>query len=124
AAATPPVLYLLSLVRPLKGAVAAPGRARPHHEEAEHIRAEAAAYFDLARSNASGLPAPLLALVMRLPASGKTTLAQALVGRLGLVHISSDVVRKELAHLAPGEPAARPFAKAFYAPTMPRRTYA
>ena len=61
---------------------------------------------------------------MGLPASGKTTLAQALVGRLGLVHISSDVVRKELAHLAPGEPAARPLAKAFYAPTMTRRTYA
>ena len=84
-----------------------------YDEGAEHIRAEAAAYFDLAWSYAGGLPAPLLALVMGLPASGKTTLAQALVGRLGLVHISSDVVRKELAHLAPGEPAARPVPKAF-----------
>ena len=46
---------------------------------------------------------------MGLPASGKTTLAQALVGRLGLVHISSDVVRKELAHLAPGEPRREAF---------------
>ena len=42
----------------------------------------------------------------------------------GAVHILSDVVRKELAHLAPGEPRSEAFGKGLYAPTMTRRPYA
>jgi aminoglycoside phosphotransferase family enzyme/predicted kinase len=93
-------------------------------EEAGHTRAEATAYFDLAWSYAGGLPAPMLIMVMGLPASGKTTLAEALAGRLGLVLLSSDLVRKQLAGLTPDRRHHDAFARGLYAPAMTRRTYA
>ena len=67
--------------------------------ETAQIEAEASAYFNLAWAVAGGLPRPLLVVTMGLPATGKTTLARALAGQLGLVHLSSDVVRKQLAGL-------------------------
>ena len=99
-------------------------------EEAATDRAEARAYFDLAWAYAGGMTPPgehskpLLVLAMGLPASGKTSLARALAGRLGLVHLSSDVVRKELAGLRPRDRAGGAFGEGLYDPAMTRRTYA
>jgi aminoglycoside phosphotransferase family enzyme/predicted kinase len=99
-------------------------------EEAAADRAEARAYFDLAWAYAGGLAqpgarrAPLLVLSMGLPASGKTSLARTLAGRLGLLHLSSDVVRKELAGLRPTDRAGGAFGEGLYDPAMTRRTYA
>jgi aminoglycoside phosphotransferase family enzyme/predicted kinase len=86
--------------------------------------AEARAYFDLAWAYAGGLREPLLVVTMGLPASGKSTLARALAGRLGLLHLSSDAIRKELAGLRATEPAGGAFREGIYAPAMTRRTYA
>lgn len=86
--------------------------------------AEAGAYFDLAWAYAGGLGRPTLVVSMGLPASGKTTLAHALAGRLGLVHLSSDVVRKELAGLPPTARAGGAYQQGLYDPAMTRRTYA
>jgi predicted kinase len=61
---------------------------------------------------------------MGLPASGKTTLARALAGRLGVVHISSDVVRKQLAGLRPSERRREGFGQGLYGPAASFRTYA
>jgi predicted kinase len=47
-------------------------------------------------SDPNMVPAPVLYLVMGLPASGKTTLARALADRTGALHLSSDALRAEL----------------------------
>jgi aminoglycoside phosphotransferase family enzyme/predicted kinase len=92
--------------------------------EEGRVRAEARAYFDLAWSYAGGLPRPMLLMTMGLPASGKSSLARALAGRLGFVQISSDVVRKQLAGLQPTERGDATVNEGLYAPAMTRRTYA
>lgn len=85
---------------------------------------EARAYFDLAWAYAGGLGRAMLLVTMGLPASGKTSLAAALAQRLGLVHLSSDVVRKELVGLAPTERCPAAFGAGLYTPAMTRRVYA
>ena len=84
---------------------------------------EARAYFDLAVTYAHQ-PERTLLVTMGLPASGKTTLARALAGRLGLVHLSSDVVRKQLAEMRPSEHRLDGFERGLYGRSMSRRTYA
>lgn len=92
--------------------------------ERDPLIAESRAYFDLAWAHARGLPRPLMMVTMGLPASGKTTLARALAGRLGLVHISSDVARKTMAGIAPTRRGSDAFGSGLYDPAMTRRTYA
>src|SRR5215203_4332311 len=89
--------------------------------EAEAVTiAEARAYFDLAWTYAGGLGGPLLVVTMGPPGNGKTTLARGLAGRLGLVHVSSDVIRKHLAGLRPTDRGDA----SLYSSPMTRRTYA
>jgi aminoglycoside phosphotransferase family enzyme/predicted kinase len=87
--------------------------------------AEARAHWLLALG---GLEAPgrrpCLVLVGGLPGTGKSTLARALVERHGFMLIRSDLVRKELAHLAEGEPATSPYGTGIYRPEWNERTYA
>jgi hypothetical protein len=84
----------------------------------------AQSYFDLAYAVATPLPRPILVVTMGLPASGKTTLARGLAGRLGLVHLSSDLTRKQLAGLRPTFHATHFFESGIYTRGMSRRTYA
>lgn len=65
-----------------------------------------------------------LVLVGGLPASGKSTVAGALADRLGLTLLSSDRLRKELAGLAPEQPAPSGYRTGIYTPEWTRRTYA
>jgi predicted kinase len=92
--------------------------------EEARIIGECRAYFDLAWAHAGGLVRPSLVVSMGLPASGKTTLAQALARRLGMVHLSSDEVRKQLAEVPLVDRRVDPFRHGLYDPTMTRRTYA
>ncbi|MEB3982019.1 AAA family ATPase [Mycobacterium sp. 663a-19] len=92
--------------------------------EGEPIIAESRAYFDLAWAHAGGLPGAPMIVTMGLPASGKTTLARALAGRLGLVHLSSDVARKRMAGIEPTRRGGDEFGSGLYDPAMTRRTYA
>jgi aminoglycoside phosphotransferase family enzyme/predicted kinase len=85
---------------------------------------EARAYFDLAWAYAGGLRERLLVVTMGLPASGKSTLARALAGRFGMVHQSSDLVRKERAGLRPTERGDSALNTGIYAPQQTRQTYA
>jgi aminoglycoside phosphotransferase family enzyme/predicted kinase len=88
-------------------------------------RALARGYFDLARhAYAAGAPRPLLLLLGGLPASGKSTLAHALAGRLALVPVNSDVVRKQHAGLAPTQRRVEGFGAGLYAPAATEATYA
>jgi hypothetical protein len=88
------------------------------------VRKEAQQYFHLAWSYAGGVAHPTLFVAMGLPATGKTSLAGALASHLGLVHLSSDRVRKELAHRAPTEHRDDTFRHGLYSAAMTRRTYA
>jgi len=64
-----------------------------------------------------------LVLVGGAPGSGKSTLAVALADRLGYTLLNSDRVRKELAGIAPEQPAAAPFGEGIYDRRHTERTY-
>jgi uncharacterized protein len=88
------------------------------------IAAEVRAYFDLAYAVAEPPAKPLLIVSMGLPASGKSTLARGLAGRLGAIHLSSDFTRKHLVGLRPNVHRIDAFEGGIYTRTMSRRTYA
>ncbi|WP_406815069.1 AAA family ATPase [Mycobacterium sp. M23085] len=92
--------------------------------QARQLVAESRGYFDLAWAHAGDLPRPAMVVTMGLPASGKTTLARGLAGRLGLVHLSSDVARKRMAGIEPTQRGNDGFSSGLYDPAMTRRTYA
>jgi aminoglycoside phosphotransferase family enzyme/predicted kinase len=96
----------------------------PASSDAAELFDESRAYFDLAYTIATRSVQPRVLVCMGLPASGKTTLARALAGRLGLVHLSSDLVRKRLAGVRPTSHRADDFEGGMYSRTMTRRTYA
>jgi uncharacterized protein len=92
--------------------------------EAERIARQANAYFDLAYTYTTRSRRPTVVVVMGMPATGKTTLAHALAGQLGLEHVSSDLVRKYLAGVRPTSHGPEPFGHGLYTRAMTRRTYA
>ena len=65
-----------------------------------------------------------LALVGGLPGSGKTTVASRLATAYGWVHLSSDLTRKRLADVTPGERVPAAFLGGLYTPEMTTLTYA
>jgi uncharacterized protein len=67
---------------------------------------------------------PALVLVGGLPGTGKSTLAHALAGSANFELIRSDVVRKELAGLAPHAPSPPEARSRLYSPEVNERTYA
>jgi hypothetical protein len=81
-------------------------------------------YFDLAEhAYAGAAPRPLLLVLGGLPASGKSTVARALAGRLALVPVNSDVVRKRLAGLSPTARGAADDHAGLYTPAASAATY-
>jgi uncharacterized protein len=92
--------------------------------ESERVAQQARAYFELAHEYATPAAQPLLLVTMGMPASGKTTLARAVAGRLGLVHLSSDVVRKRLIGMRPLAHRPDGYQRGLYSRAMSRRTYA
>jgi uncharacterized protein len=112
--------YVRGKVRSLR--LAQLGEARAADET--RIIAESRAYFDLAWAHAGGLGAPPFLICMGLPASGKTTLARNIASRLGLVHVSSDRVRKAMAGVQPTQRGTDSFRQGLYDPSMTERTYA
>jgi uncharacterized protein len=92
--------------------------------ESARLAVESQAYFDLAHTYASRAPGQLLLVTMGLPATGKTTLARALAGRLALVHLSSDVLRKRKVGLRPTSRRPDGFGRGLYTRSMSRGRYA
>ncbi|MFF5211086.1 AAA family ATPase [Streptosporangium sp. NPDC000396] len=64
-----------------------------------------------------------LILVGGPPGTGKSTIAAALADRLGYTLLSSDRIRKELAGIAPEQPASAPFGEGIYGQEYTERTY-
>jgi hypothetical protein len=98
----------------------------PTVREKDKRRATRAArrYFDLACRYAKELAPATLLVAGGLPASGKSTLARALAERYGFEVISSDVVRKELAHVPADEHRYEMYRGGIYSPDVTERTYA
>jgi uncharacterized protein len=86
--------------------------------ESQHT---AQGYFDLALSYTRAKP--ILVVMMGLVGSGKTTISEALAGRLAAVHISSDVTRKQLAGIPETEHRFDEAGKGIYSPEFNIRTY-
>jgi predicted kinase len=88
-------------------------------------RAQTAArrYFDLASRYAGSLPPAMLVVTCGLAGSGKSTLARALSQEKSFEVISSDIVRKRIAGLAPEEPRRESFEAGIYAPDATEKTY-
>lgn len=100
--------------------------AQPEVPASEKRRARAAArrYFQLACRYAEALKPPLLLVTCGLAASGKSTLARRLAEDRSLEVISSDVVRKRLAGIAPTERRPEAFGRGIYTAEFTERTYA
>jgi len=81
----------------------------------------ASSYFDLADSYIRSKP--ILFITTGLVGTGKTVLAQALAKKLGLVVISSDVIRKQLASIPLTEHRFEEVDSGIYSPEFSRRTY-
>ncbi len=81
----------------------------------------ARSYFDLAFAYTR--TRPVLLITTGLVGTGKTTLAQTLAKRSGLVVISSDVLRKQLAGIPQTEHRYEEFSSGIYSDEFSRRTY-
>jgi hypothetical protein len=64
-----------------------------------------------------------LVLVGGSPGTGKSTVSDAVAGRLGMVLLSSDRLRKELHGLAPQESGRAAYGEGMYAPADTEQTY-
>lgn len=100
--------------------------------EKERALELAKAYFGLAHEyirarrwrSGPGGGRPVLLAFFGLMGSGKTALSRELARRWGLHWISSDVLRKRLAGVAPDEHRYVEFETGIYSPEFTRRTYA
>lgn len=98
----------------------------PHISENEKnvAREKSYRYFRLAKGYIvrRGLPQSLI-ITCGLMGTGKSALAQELSFELGLESINSDVVRKELAGIAPDAHAFEAYKKGIYTPAASEATY-
>lgn len=96
----------------------AQSRQRVAEEAAEAVR-----LAELARAHLRRAEVRLIA-IGGAPGTGKSTLAGALADRLGMVVLSSDRLRKELAGIDPAHHAAAGWQEGIYSPAWTTRIYA
>lgn len=80
-------------------------------------------YLALSDRYADRFSRPMIWVICGMPASGKSTLAQALSLALNILSINSDVVRKKIFSAPPTDPENMPFEKGMYSETATGRTY-
>ncbi|MFZ0614720.1 MAG: AAA family ATPase [Desulfobacterales bacterium] len=86
-------------------------------------RREAGQYLALAYRYALKFTRPVIWVVCGLPASGKSTIAEALGKVLGLATLRSDAVRKQLFEIPAETAVIQPFGEGLYAPEVTALTY-
>ncbi len=92
-------------------------------DERRRALATASRYFELAYGYACRLERPTLILTAGLMGTGKSVLARAISPLLGAQIIRTDVLRKELMQIDPGERHPEKFGEGIYAASVSRRTY-
>ncbi len=92
-------------------------------QENEIILKEAQQYFSLAHYYAQRMNEPAIFMVGGLIGTGKSTIARALGNQLNWPILSSDVIRKELAHLTPQTRCLENFQQGIYSPDFSHKTY-
>lgn len=99
---------------------------QPEISEAQkaQVTADAHRYFELAHSYAMQSSPHALMITIGVTGSGKSYLANALAAHIGAVILSSDVTRKRLLDIEPGERHFEPFEQGIYDPEVTERTYA
>lgn len=85
---------------------------------------EASELFKLARYATKWSPQPLLIMVGGVMGSGKSTIARGIQEEYAYRLLSTDSIRKQLAHLHPAQPQAEQFGTGIYDPAWTRQTYA
>ena len=100
----------------VRGKVACFGSADTHLTAAarEEALETARAYFNLAHSYLPALPSPSLILMSGVTGTGKSTLASELSRRWAMEHVSSNLVRKDLAGIRPLQHRHEPFQEGIY----------
>ena len=93
-------------------------------EQRSELADSASRFFRLAASYGERRAGPAVVVMCGLPATGKSTVAGTLAGRIGAAYVSSDIVRKQLAGIEPRERADDAFRAGLYSPEMTERTYA
>jgi aminoglycoside phosphotransferase family enzyme/predicted kinase len=90
-------------------------------EEHRQTAFSAQSYFQLAYSYITSKPT--LLITVGLVGSGKSTLVNELVKRLGITSLSSDIIRKELVGIPSDSPQIEHFEEGIYSPEFSRKTY-
>jgi len=91
--------------------------------EKSPIGEEARRYFLWAHQYARRINRPTLFITCGLIGTGKSTIARALSEAVGWERLTSDVLRKELAHLSPREHHHERFHLGLYSPDFSSKTY-
>ena len=109
----------------VRGKVESIGAHAPEVGEAQRaeLADSAARFFRLAASFGERRAEPAVVVMCGLPATGKSTVAGTLAGRIGAGYVSSDIVRKQLAGIDPRERTDEAFRAGLYSPEMTERTY-
>ena len=92
-------------------------------EEKERAYKRVKRFFNLAHGYISGEPKPIIAVVLGIVGSGKSTVAQTLASRIGAKLISSDIIRKEIAGIPATEHRLDKFGKGIYSKGFTIKTY-
>ena len=84
---------------------------------------EALKYLDLAYQYAVKFTRPTLWVVCGMPGSGKSSISKELSRMFGIKTLNSDVIRKELFGMKPGDPSDLPFEEGIYSKGATGLTY-
>jgi aminoglycoside phosphotransferase family enzyme/predicted kinase len=92
-------------------------------EDREEETGTASRYFDLAYTYSARLEKPTLILMAGLTGTGKSVRANSIAPRIGAEIIRTDVLRKEMLHMAPTERHTEVFGTGIYRQEVTRKTY-